>query len=302
MQMDLFDMSSDVFRIIPLFSGSSGNAVFISFAGTKILIDAGRSCKQIIDALGQVGESAERLDAIFITHDHSDHLSGLDVLVRKYNHHTYATAMTWRGIRNAQKKPHAEELDHVIEPWKKLKVGCVDVTPFPTPHDAKGSVGYRFESKGRSFALVTDIGHFSEDVKRAVTGTEAVLIEANYNKDMLFSGPYPWILKKRVDSDYGHLCNADCAKAVAYLLENGTQHIILGHLSQENNSPSVARREVMDYLLEKGFLNAPPFSLTLANRHYPSPPIVLGQANFQTTTLSPSIAPCRIISEARSET
>jgi phosphoribosyl 1,2-cyclic phosphodiesterase len=136
-------MSAENITIIPLFSGSSGNCVFIRFGDTRILVDIGRTTKQIVEALEQIGEDPTLIDAVLITHDHSDHICGLDVFVRKYGVHTYAASSTWSGIRFCQKKPHAELFDHVIEPWESFSVGSVEIMAFPTPHDAQGSCGYR---------------------------------------------------------------------------------------------------------------------------------------------------------------
>lgn len=276
-------MSSECVKIIPLYSGSSGNSIFIQFGKTRLLVDVGRSTKQIVEALEGIGEQPDWMDAILITHDHIDHLSGLDVFVRKYGIHTYATQGTWRGIRYNQKKPHSEVLDHIIEPLQSFFIGDIEVLPFPTPHDAEGSVGYRFRGLGKTISVVTDLGHFSDEVRSALSGSEVVLIEANYNHEMLINGSYPWPLKKRVSGTHGHLCNSDCAEAIRLLFDSGTRHFILGHLSQENNSPSVARREIETYLSEHSLTAGEHFSLTIANRYCPTNPIVLMVAENEAT-------------------
>lgn len=276
-------MSPACVKITPLYSGSSGNSIFIQFGKTRLLVDIGRSAKQIVEALEGIGEHPEWIDAILITHDHVDHLSGLDVFVRKYGIHTYATRETWRGIRLNQKKPHSESLDHVIEPLERFSIGGIEVLPFPTPHDAKGSVGYRFLGLGKTISVATDLGHFSDEVRSGLAGSEVVLIEANYNYDMLINGSYPWPLKKRVNGSHGHLCNSDCADAIRCLFESGTRHFILGHLSQENNSPSVARNEIESRLKEYSLLSGEHFSLTVANRYCPTNPIVLMVAENEAT-------------------
>ena len=268
-------MTDEWIKIVPLFSGSSGNSVFLRFGNTRLLIDVGRSAKQIVGALEQIGENPNKLDGILITHDHTDHMSGLDVFIRKFAVGAYASEDTWRGIRRAEMKSHSEFLDHVIQPWESFSIGEVEITPFPTPHDAKGSLGYRLSAYGKTVSVATDLGHFSEDVRRAVTGSQAVLIEANYNQEMLISGPYPWSLKRRVGGQTGHLCNSDCAEAIRYLYDNGTRHFILGHLSRENNSPTVARKEISEYLSRHNLIAGEHFSMMVANRYFPTEPLVL---------------------------
>ena len=262
-------------QMIPLYSGSSGNSVFIQFESTRILVDVGCTTKSIVTALEQVGQNPEHIDAVLVTHDHSDHMKGLDVFVRKYNVPVYATQFTWRGLHAAQKKPHAEELDHIITSGESFFIGAVEVVPFSTPHDAKGSCGFRFFYKGRSMAVATDLGYFSDEVKEAIVGSEVVLIEANYDKDMLWNGEYPWYLKKRIDGQSGHLCNIDCAEAVCYLYQNGTKHFVLGHLSKENNMPMIAEKEVVKAMDNESAIRGESYFLSVANRYYPTEPVVL---------------------------
>lgn len=262
-------------QMIPLYSGSSGNSIFVQFGSTRVLVDVGCSTKSVISALEQVGQNPAHLNAIFITHDHSDHIRGLDVFVRKFNIPVYATQSTWRGIHSAEKKPHAPELDHVVEPGQTFSIGRLEILPFATPHDAKGSVGYRFASSRASMAIATDLGYFSDEVRSALTGCDAILLESNYDYEMLWTGPYPWMLKKRVDGKAGHLCNRDCAEAVKYLYNSGTRHFILGHLSQENNTPSTAHREISAAFELMDLKPDEHYHLYVANRYTPSTPVVL---------------------------
>ncbi len=262
-------------QMIPLYSGSSGNSVFIQFDGIRILVDAGCTTKSIATALEKVGQNAADIDAVLITHDHSDHIKGLDVFVRKYGPRIYATKGSWRQIRYCEKKPHDLLLDYVIEAGEPFFVKDVKVLPFSTPHDADGSVGFRFFYKDSSISVATDLGHFSEEVKNAVVGSEAILIEANYDRDMLWNGAYPWPLKKRVDGDNGHLCNLDCADAVCFLYRNGTKNFVLGHLSQENNTPMTAEKAIVRAMENIEAIRGESYTLQVANRYYPSEPVVL---------------------------
>lgn len=262
-------------QIVPLYSGSSGNSVFLQFGGTRILVDVGCTTKLITEGLRQIGQAPEDVDAILITHDHSDHIKGLDVFVRKYEIPIYATDSTWRGIHYVEKKAHDAELDHSILPGESFPVGPVEIYPFATPHDATGSVGYRMTYRGHSVAVVTDLGYFSDEVRRSVIGCEAILLEANYDKDMLWNGPYPWQLKKRVDGERGHLCNSDCADAVCFLYRNGTKHFILGHLSQENNTPMTAEKEIIGAMTNIAAILGETYHLSVARRYTPSDAVIL---------------------------
>ena len=262
-------------QMLPLFSGSSGNSIFVQFEGTRILIDVGCTTKSIVSALEQVGQNPNAIDAVLITHNHSDHMKGLDVFVRKFGIPIYTTERTWRGIYSSQKKPHAKELDHVIVSGESFHIGPVEIVPFSTPHDAEGSCGFRFFYKGRSMAVATDLGHFSDDVREAIVGSEVVLIEANYDYDMLWNGEYPWYLKKRVAGDMGHMCNSDCAQAICFLYQNGTKHFVLGHLSQDNNSPMTAEKEIIRALDNEAAIRGEHYFLSVANRYCPTEPVIL---------------------------
>lgn len=262
-------------QMIPLYSGSSGNSIFVQFEDVRILVDVGCSTKSIVSALEQVGQNPSAIDAILITHDHSDHMKGLDVFVRKFGIPIYATKQTWRGIHAAEKKPHAEGLDNIIDAGESFFVGDVEIVPFSTPHDAQGSCGFRFFYQGRSMAVATDLGHFSDDVRAAIAGSEVVLIEANYDHDMLWNGEYPWYLKKRIDGEMGHLCNSDCAQAVCYLYHNGTKHFVLGHLSKENNMPMIAEKEILRVMDSESAVRGENYFLSVANRYYPTEPVIL---------------------------
>jgi len=263
-------------RLVPLFSGSSGNSTLLECEGTRILIDIGRTCKQISEALYAVGSEPTALDAIFITHDHSDHISGVDVFIRKYGIPVYATEGTWRGMHAVERKPHDITLDHVMEEGSEVTIGDVCVRSFATPHDAYGSCGYKFTSaSGMSVAIATDLGTVTEEIYNTLLGSTAVLLEANYDYHMLWEGPYPYPLKKRVNSNHGHLCNDDCARTIYSLYQNGTRHFILGHLSQENNHPMVAERTIQMVMSEAHLTRDEDYTLTIAKRHTPTEPLLL---------------------------
>ncbi len=233
-------------RIYPLFSSSSGNAHFIGTPSGGVLIDAGVSYKRLVAALRLNGIEPEAVRAIFITHDHSDHINGLRVFSKCCKAPVYATFGTLSYLRNQG------ILDRGIEREigdEGVEAGGFFVTAFRTPHDAPGSVGYRIHTPdGKSCAVCTDLGHVTEEIDRRISGCDLVLIESNYDEDMLKNGPYPYPLKKRIASPTGHLSNADSAREVRRLIESGTRRIVLGHLSRENNTPAVAERTLLDIL------------------------------------------------------
>ncbi len=222
-----------------LYSGSSGNAVYIKTPDTEILIDAGVSARAVEKNLNAVGSSLANINAIFVTHEHSDHVKGLEVISKK---HHIPTHMVSASARAFLRDPEASLLnDLYLHPASySVKLGRTTVTAFPTPHDSAASVGYTVSYKNEKFGLATDIGHITSEITEALTGADAVVIESNHDVDMLMMGPYPYPLKRRVLSDTGHLSNANCAKLAKFLAENGTKHFVLAHLSKENNYPPAA--------------------------------------------------------------
>ena len=228
-------------RFSPLFSGSSGNAIYVGCGDTHLLVDAGLSGTRITNELARIGVHPSMLTAILTTHEHEDHVRGVGILSRKYNLPVYATEGTWEGM--ADKVGTVEARNRcILTPEQDFYIGEMNVTPFSTPHDAADSVGYAFELSGARFALATDVGCVREGWFRHVAGAGAVLLESNYDPDMLQAGPYPYELKKRILSRRGHLSNDDAGAAAARLIGAGARQIVLGHLSKENNFPELALR------------------------------------------------------------
>ena len=226
----------------PLYSGSSGNALFCQYGETRLLIDAGKSGRTIEDALKGIGADIRSLSGVLITHEHSDHISGAGVLARKYHLPIYATRETWKAMDDKIGKIPAD-MRREITAGRDFYLGSVGVVPFSIPHDAADPVGYRLYGGGMSVSTATDLGYFSDEVWSNVAGSTLVLLESNHDPDMLRANPhYTAALKARILGDRGHLSNEACAEALLRLIAAGTSNVILGHLSGENNTPTLARK------------------------------------------------------------
>ena len=232
-------------RIVTFASGSTGNCCLVSDGGVNVLIDAGISARRIVQGLGVLGLAPQDVCGVLITHEHSDHISGLPVLVKRTGMRIFAPSELGEVLRRV--KPELSESIDYIPHDGGLCVGDVRITAFPTPHDASASFGYRIEGS-EVFAFATDTGHISDELLEGLQGADTVVIEANHDKVMLKNGPYPPFLKQRVLSKHGHLSNDDCAKLACLLADSGTRQIILGHLSQQNNTPEVAETAVSEAL------------------------------------------------------
>ena len=227
-------------RIVVFASGSSGNCMLLSDRGTQLLIDAGISMRRVQSSLARAGFSIDDVSGVLITHEHADHISGLRMLLKYHNLPLYAPHTV--AARLCGMLPEAEERMHVVPVGSPFSIGSLRVRAFHTPHDTDESVGYRLEGEG-SFAIATDMGAVTDEVLEGLLGAKAVLIESNHDLNMLCDGPYPVYLKRRILSEHGHLSNADCARLAARLVREGTETVILGHLSRENNRPELALAE-----------------------------------------------------------
>jgi len=241
-------------------SGSEGNSIAVGGADSYVLIDAGTSAKRIVSALAEREFDVSRLAAIFVTHEHSDHISALRVLAGRYNLPVYGTAGTLCALEATGGYSGA---DLRTCPTDGVSEGGIHVRPFRTMHDTIESCGYIVTTAdGRRVAIATDTGCVTNSMREAIRGCDLVYIESNHDVDMLRCGPYPYHLKQRIFSDRGHLSNDSCAAELAELAKNGTSRFILAHLSRENNRPDIAEstskralaaaglRERIDYTLD----------------------------------------------------
>lgn len=235
------------YRIVTLYSGSGGNSTLICANGTKILIDAGKSARALCSALRSVGCDISEIRAIFITHEHCDHVSALETLAKNNRIPIHITEQSAQKLlRIPSPELHSAIVSH--SPLFCEEVDGLSVRSFCTPHDSNMSVGYRIEFSDadglHAIGYATDVGYVSDGVKASLIGCEAVVLEANHDPDMLSCGPYPYTLKTRIRSRRGHLSNGECATLACELVAHGAKGFILAHLSEENNDPTLALDEV----------------------------------------------------------
>lgn len=236
-------------RFTSIASGSSGNCTYVGTEHSHILIDAGVTAKQIETGLNELELSLKDLNAIFITHEHGDHIKALGVISRKYEIPIYASLETLREIMLTKSLGAVrKECLKPILPDTELCLGDLRIRPFSIDHDAVNPLAYRIETEKESVAVATDLGHFDAYTEAQLSGLDALLLEANHDLDMLAKGPYPMQLKRRILSDHGHLSNENSGRLISRILHDGMKHIFLGHLSQENNEPELAFRTVCEQI------------------------------------------------------
>lgn len=247
-----------------LASGSSGNAALLATNNTRILLDAGLSLRELKRRLAQAGEEIGRLDAILITHEHSDHIAGLAALARRKELRApiYMTRLTAPAIDWGEACPRVE----TFQAGAAFAIGDIEVSSFSVPHDAADPVGFRFEAHGVRLAAATDLGYMPESVKYHLRRADLLLLEANHDLDMLKVGPYPWSVKQRVMSRVGHLSNLVMAQYLAGEFSDSAQDLVLGHLSERNNHPELVRSLAAEALEERGLRTR----LTIARQHEPT--------------------------------
>ncbi len=225
-------------EFVTLASSSSGNAALIRCGGTAILLDAGISARRIAQSLAAFGMTPRELDAVLVTHAHSDHVGGIATLTKKYAVPVYASHGTARFLACAA------PLLRAFDAGDAFSVGELEIRSFRTSHDAADSVDYRIDAPDGSFGALTDTGFVTDEAAQALEGVDALLLEANHDVEMLRSGPYPYHLKQRILSDRGHLSNDAAAEFALHCVKHGTRDILLAHLSAENNTPAAAEYAV----------------------------------------------------------
>lgn len=260
-------------RYSVLASGSTGNATFIQTDTTNILVDAGLSGKQIEALMNEIGLSANCLDAIFITHEHQDHIKGAGVLSRRYNIPIFSNKNTWIGMENTIGDIESNNYE-CFSTGEQIQIGDMQIQSFAISHDSNEPTGYCINCGETKLSLATDMGYVNEKIKKYLIDSDAIILEANHDVNMLRIGSYPWHLKQRILSDNGHLSNESAGELLAEIITANTKCVHLAHLSQENNLPALAYMTVKSILDEEQFKVGQEFDLELT---YPNKPTQLRQ-------------------------
>ncbi len=258
-------------RLCSIASGSSGNCIYVGHASTHLLIDAGISGKRIEQGLLEIGVEPGSLSGILVTHEHSDHIQGIGILARKYGIPLYGTVETFcamkKGKTNIGKVDDA--LFQQIFPEQELTIGEISVTPFSISHDAANPVAYTLQAEEHKIGMATDLGIYTEKTMELLKDSEILYLESNHDENMLMVGGYPYYLKQRILGDHGHLSNDTAAELLCRLHHEKLQHVVLAHLSKENNYPELAYETVRaELVLKVGEAHLP--NLKVAPRDVPS--------------------------------
>ena len=255
-------------KFCSLYSGSTGNSLFVESKDTKILIDAGVSVKKIIEALGTMDIDIKDINAVIVTHEHIDHIKSVGTLANKYNIPIYANLGTWNGIDNENKVAKIEDRNY-FKSGEKFEIGDLKINSFATSHDAMESCGFTIENDGQKLSIATDLGEMTSEVLKNLKKSKFLLLESNYEPELLKCCSYPYILKRRIAGERGHLSNNEAGKTISKLVEYGLENVMLGHLSKESNFPELAQKTVINEMLQNG-IKEKEIELGVASRINPS--------------------------------
>ncbi|TLG77461.1 MBL fold metallo-hydrolase [Culicoidibacter larvae] len=235
-----------------LFSGSSGNSSYVRVGDDVYLIDAGVSTKRLLAALAEHNIDAQQIKAVFLTHEHSDHIAGLRVLCDKYNIPLYTNEQTFNHIP-VKSRPVSSQV--IFMEHNFLYLDQLYIKTVPISHDAKDGLGYVFETNNKKVVYLTDTGYVSEAVKHEIAGADGYIIESNHDPELLLQSAYPWHVRQRILSDQGHLSNESCGYLLANIISTSTRFVVLAHLSENNNLAELALKTVENILVEKQVRN-----------------------------------------------
>lgn len=259
-------------RVSVLGSGSRGNATYIATPRVRLLIDCGLGRRKLEERLSAIGEDVGRIDAILVTHEHTDHVGGLASLLKEFSVEAYMSCGTMDRGRVDAFEMNGSTVVPVV-PGRTVPIGDVEVDVFSVPHDAAEPVAFSVRHRGFKITQLTDLGWIPDEVAAAIEESYVLILESNHDLDMLRMGPYPWALKERLLSRYGHLSNWAMGRFLEGPYDGRARHLVLAHLSPKNNHPEIARQEAVRALEKRGFEHT---AVTLASQEAPSPPLELG--------------------------
>lgn len=247
-----------------LYSGSSGNCLYVESENAKVLIDAGVSLKKIEAGLETLNVDPASLDGILVTHEHSDHIQSLGSLSKKFNLPVFANSETLDAMPKQTDKISAENINK-FNLKENFSIKDIEITPFSIPHDAANPCGFNISSNSEKISIATDIGHMTNEILKQLEDSKFILLESNYDTEVLKCSKYPYILKQRIAGPNGHLSNEVASKVINYLLQGNLKTAMLGHLSKESNFPELAYQTVVDELLKSG-TDVSKLNLSVASR------------------------------------
>lgn len=256
-------------KFCSLFSGSSGNSSFLQSEQTKILIDCGESAKKIISALSEKNINIEDIDGILITHEHIDHVKSLGTLSKKYNIPVYTNIETLNAMPEQKNKIDINNIN-LFTVSENFFIGDLEVHPFSIPHDAANPCGFNIFNKSTKISIATDIGHITPEIMNSLKDSSFILLESNYDPNILKCSNYPYHLKERISGPIGHLSNSTAGQTISQLMNSGLKTVMLGHLSKENNFPELAYKTVMEEIIYNNY-NENSINLSVATRFNPTP-------------------------------
>lgn len=260
-------------KFTSLYSGSTGNSLLVQSDNANILIDTGVSAKKITDALTSFNTDITKIDAIIVTHEHTDHVNSLGTISSKYNIPVYASSKTWDAMPK-QKDKISESNQKFLTINEKFEIKDLVIDSFSIPHDAADPCGYNIYNNNNKISIATDIGHMTKEILSKLDGSNFLMLESNYDPEVLKCCSYPYKLKTRIAGPNGHLSNEMAGKTISYLYNSGLNKIILGHLSKENNFPELAYKTVVDELISAN-IDTNNISLSVASREKPGKTILI---------------------------
>lgn len=255
-------------KFCSLYSGSTGNSLLVKNDNTCILVDAGVSGIKIVEALNSINIDISEIDAILVTHEHTDHIKSIGTLSKKYNIPVFANKETWDAMPTEEKKVPLEcQKTFIID--NSFSIGSLEICAFSIPHDAANPCGFNIFGSNKKISIATDVGHITSSVFTNLQNSSFVLLESNYDPEVLKCSSYPYSLKRRISGPNGHLPNKEAGDTISKLIDSGLKSVMLGHLSKENNFPELAHQTVLDELISNNYTKNS-VNLYVASRFEPS--------------------------------